>query len=174
MKKIFYTIAVVATAAALSGCNKAEYVTANFVTFNANKYSFNEDAGIVAIPLSIYGANECTVTYSATDGSAVQGTDYVIVDKNGDPNTKGVLKVAKDASQCDSIYVRLNYNPALTKGKTFTLSLVSCATDGVAISGTKQCGITINDLEFAVSQYFGSWATEDGPIAFDIDRKSVV
>ena len=177
MKKIFNIMVIIAAAAALWSCNKAEYITAKFVTFNANKYSFNEDAGIVAIPLSIYGADECTVAFSATDGTAVQGTDFTIVDKNGEPNTAGVAKVCSDASKSDSIYVKLNYNPAMTKGKSFTLSLVSSATEGVVVSGTKQCDITINDLEYAVSQYYGSWsneATKDADkIAFDLEEYDI-
>ena len=173
MKKIFNIMIVIAAATVLFSCNKAEYITANFVTFNASKYSFNEDAGVVAIPLSIYGADECTVTFSATDGSAVQGTDFTIVDKDGQPNTAGVVKLNSDNAKSDSIYVKLNYNPAMTKGKNFTLNLVSSVTDGVVISGTKQCSITINDLEYAVSQYFGSWATKDGSIAFDIEEYDI-
>lgn len=174
MKKILFNLMVIiAAASALLSCNKVEYTTAKFVTFNANKYSFNEDAGIVAIPLSIYGADECTVTFSATDGTAVQGTDFTIVDKKGEPYTAGIAKVCSETGKSDSIYVKLNYNPAMTKGKSFTLRLVSSVTDGVAVSGTKQCAVTINDLEYAVSQYFGSYATKDGSIAFDIEEYDI-
>ena len=173
MKKIFNIMIVTAAAAALFSCNKAEYVTENFVSFNTNKYSFDEDAGIVAIPLSLYGADECTVTFSATDGTAVQGTDFTLVDKDGQPNSGGVVNVNSDKTKSDSIYVKLNYNPAMTKGKSFTLNLVSSATEGVVIRGTQQCSITINDLEYAVSQYFGSWATEDESIAFEIEEYDI-
>ncbi len=173
MRKISNTLIAAAVAASLASCNKAEYVTSQFVTLNASSLTYSEDDGIVAIPVSVFGADECTVTYSITDGTAIQGEDFTVVDKDGQPNTTGIVKVSQDKENNDSIRVKLNYDPTLTRGKTFTVTLLSSATAGVAISGTKQCSVTINDLEYAVSAYFGSWSTDDGDIAFDIKEYDI-
>ena len=164
---------VVAVAAALAACNKAEYVTAKYVTLNAAKYTFDENAGIVKVPVSVFGADECIVKYSITDGSAVQGTDFTIVDKDGQPNTTGLVKLSADKEKNDSIRFKLVYDPAKTKGKKFTLGLLSTTTDGVVVSGTKQCEVTINDLEDAVSKFYGSWSDAAGANAFELEEYDI-
>lgn len=175
MRKISNILIAAAVTASFASCNKAEFVTSQFVTLNASTLTYSEDDGIVAIPVSVFGIDECTVTYSITDGTAVQGEDFTIVDKDGQPNTTGVVKVAQDKEKNDSIWVKLNYDPTLTRGKTFTVNLLSSATAGVTVSGTKQCSVTINDLEYAVSAYFGSWSgsTDKGDIAFDIKEYDI-
>lgn len=173
MKKIFNILTIVAAAAALAACNKAEYVTTKYVTLNAAKYTFDENAGIVKVPVSLFGADECIVKYSITDGTAEQGTDFTIVDKDGQPNTTGLVKLSADKEKNDSIRFKLEYDPAKTKGKKFTIGLLSTTTDGVVVSGTKQCEVTINDLEDAVSKFYGSWSDADGSNAFELEEYDI-
>lgn len=173
MKKILFILTGALMLTALASCNKVEYVTSGYVTFNSTKYSFDEDAGIVSIPVSVFGGSECTVAYTITDGTAKQGEDFVVVDKDGNPNTSGLLKVSANPAETDSIRVQLSYNPLRTKGKKFIISLASSATEGVVISGTKQCEVTILDLEDAVSKFFGKWGDADETIGFTIEEYDI-
>ena len=105
--------------------------------------------------------------------TAQPSRDFVVVDKDGNPNTSGLLKVSANPAETDSIRVQLSYNPLRTKGKKFIISLASSATEGVVISGTKQCEVTILDLEDAVSKFFGKWGDADETIGFTIEEYDI-
>lgn len=170
-KNVLKIFAVAAAAAALVSCNEAKFQTAQFVSFDGSKYSFSEKEGTVAIPVDVFGVDECTVAFTITDGTAKQGTDFTIVDKDGQPNNTGLVNVASDKEKNDSIWVKLVYDTELTKvSKSFIITLDHVATDGVVVSGTTQCSVSISDAEYAVSAYFGSFSNEDGSVAFDIEE----
>ncbi len=174
MKKLIINILTVAVAAAaICSCNEAKYVTVKYVTLNSNKYTFSEDAGTVVIPVSLFGADECQVGFTIGDGTAKQGTDFTIVDKDGNPNTTGLVTLSSDKEKNDSIRVKLVYDPKLTKGKNFTITLGETNSDDVFVDGTTVCAVTINDLEYAVTNYFGSWITEDKSVSFEIEAYDI-
>ncbi len=178
MKKVIYNILTAAVAAAaICSCNEAKFVTAEYVTLNTTRYTFNEDDGIVAIPVAFFGEGDCQVSFIVTDGTAKQGEDFSIVYKDGTPNETGLVSLSSDKEKNDSIWIKLVYDTKLTKGKNFSIALGEPSTEGVVVSGTKQCGVTVNDLEYAVSAYFGSWSTEGtdekNTIAFDIEEYDI-
>ncbi len=170
-KNVLNIFAVAAAAAALVSCNEAKFQTAQFVSFDGSKYAFSETDGTVAIPVDVFGVDECTVAFTITDGTAKQGTDFTIVDKDGQPNNTGLVNVSSDKEKNDSIWVKLEHDTRLTKaGKSFVITLDHVATDGVVVGGTTQCSVSISDAEYAVSAYFGSFSSEDGSVAFDIEE----
>ena len=173
MKKIFYILLTIVAASAVWSCNKAEYITTKFVTLNSAKYNFDENAGTVAIPLSVFGVDECVVKYEIKDGTAKQGSDFTVVDKDGKPNTTGLLKVSSDAAKSDSLRFKLEYDPAKTKGKKFIVSLLSAVTEGVVVNGTRQCEVTLVDLEDAVSKFYGTWSDKDGKNVFEFEEYDI-
>jgi hypothetical protein len=170
-KNVLNIFAVAAAAAALVSCNEAKFQTAQFVSFDGSKYAFSEKDGTVAIPVDVFGVDECTVAFTITDGTAKQGTDFTIVDKDGQPDNTGLVNVSSDKEKNDSIWVKLEHDTRLTKaGKSFVITLDHVATDGVVVGGTTQCSVSISDAEYAVSAYFGNFSNEDGSVAFDIEE----
>lgn len=181
MKKIFRIVSVAAVLTGLFACNKAEYVSANFVSLNADRYNVPEDSGIYAVPVSIYGANECTVTFKTVDGKAKAGVNYEIVDKDGKANKSGVVKVTSDAKTTDYIYVKLVDNPEYTGNLDFTIELVASATEGVNLGSTTSCKFNIIDNQGGLSVLIGSWSGSgaksngDGTnkLSFDLDEYDI-
>lgn len=166
--------AVAAVSVALVSCSEAKFQTAQFVSLDGSKYAFSEKDGTVAIPVDVFGVDECTVAFTVTDGTAKQGTDFTIVYKDGQPNNTGLVNVSTDKEKNDSIWVKLEHDTKLTKaGKSFIITLDHVATDGVVTGGTTQCSVSISDAEYAVSAYFGSFSSEDGKVAFDIEEYDI-
>lgn len=157
MKKIFKYMAIVAMGAVMASCNKAEYKTANFVSFDSGRAMMPEACGTFAIPVSIYNTDAAIVTYMVTEGTAKQGTDFVIVDKDGNADPTGVLNVKKGAE--NFIYVKVTDRTGeLTKNLTFSIDLVATATDGVVLGATSTCACTIIDADAGINMILGSWA----------------
>lgn len=175
MKKIFKYMAIAAMGAVMASCGKAEYKTADFVSFDSGRAMMPEACGIYAIPVSIYNADAAIVTYMVTEGSAKEGVDYVIVDKDGNADPTGVLNVKKDAE--NFIYVKVTDRTGeLTKNLTFAIDLVASATDGVVLGATSTCACTIIDSDAGINLLGGSWAGTgldgdgaDIDLAFDLN-----
>lgn len=157
MKKIFKYMAIVAMGAVMASCNKAEYKTANFVSFDSGRAMMPEACGIYAIPVSLYNADAAIVTYMITDGTAKGGDDFVIVDKDGNPDPTGVLNLKKGNE--NFIYVKVTDRTGeLTKNLNFTIDLVAAATDGVVLGATNSCACTIIDADAGINLLLGSWS----------------
>lgn len=175
MKKIFKYLAIVAAGAVLASCNKAEFKTTNFVSFYSSRAMMPEACGIYEIPVNLYNTDAAIVTYMVTDGTAVKGEDYEIVDKNGNPDLTGVLNLK--SSEPSYIYVKVTDKTGiLTKNLTFSIDLVSSATDGVVMGATRTCACTIIDADAGINLLLGHWSGDgvdkDGAptdLTFDID-----
>lgn len=175
MKKIFKYMAIVAMGAVMASCNKAEYKTANFVSFDSGRAMMPEACGIYEIPVSLYNADASIVTYMVTEGSAKQGVDYVIVNKDGVADPSGVLSLKKGSE--NFIYVKVTDRTGeLTKNLTFTIDLVATATDGVVLGATSSCACTIIDSDAGINLLIGSWYGKgtsvkdtENDLAFNLD-----
>lgn len=174
MKKIFKYMAIVAMGAVLASCNKAEYKTANFVSFDSDRAMMPEACGIYAIPVSLYNADAAVVTYMATPGSAKEGVDYVIVNKDGVADPSGVLNLKKGSD--NFIYVKVSDRTGeLTKNLNFSIDLVASATDGVVLGATAVCACTIIDADAGINLLIGSWSgTGKNSDGGDIDLSFVL
>ncbi len=104
MKNTVKFLALAGLSISLAACNKAKFVDEDFVSFGTNRVSVTEDVGILTIPVALYGADECVVTYVVTDETAKAGVNYEVVDRNGKPNKSGVLTLSNsDKAVNDSI-----------------------------------------------------------------------
>lgn len=160
MKNITKILFVAASVFGLAACNKAEFKTATYITLNSDRYSAKEDSGILEIPVSIFNGDECTLTYSVEDVSAVNGKDYDVVDRTGKVSTSGVLYVSSDKEKTDCIRIKLYDNPEKTGNLIFNVKILESATEGVNLGGTKTCKVTIIDNQSGLATLIGNWAGE--------------
>lgn len=161
------TLAVVA-------CGKAEFKTANFVSFDSAKNMMPEACGIFEIPVSLHNAANATVTYRGVDGTAKKGVDYDFVTKEGVKDPSGVLNLVDGKAV---IYVKVTDRTGeLTKNMTFDVVLAECVTEGVVLGGTSKSACTIIDSDAGINLIAGSYYGEgkdtsgdDTTMSFDID-----
>lgn len=156
MKNSYKFFALVLAVLTIASCNKVEFKHYSFVTFDSGRAMMPEACGIYAIPVSLYNADAAVVTYMATQGSAKEGVDYVIVNKDGVADPSGVLNLKKGSD--NFIYVKVSDRTGeLTKNLNFSIDLVASATDGVVLGATAVCACTIIDADAGINMLLGSW-----------------
>lgn len=156
MKKIFRLLALTSVALVIVACNKAEFKTATYVTFQAKRAMIPEATGIYAIPVNVYNGPLCDVTYKVTEGTAKAGVDYVVVDKAGNEDKSGVLRITEGS---DSIYFKITDRTGeLTKNLSFKVELLASATESVYLGASTSIACTIVDADAGINLLGGSWA----------------
>lgn len=136
------------------------------VGIGASTYSFDEDAGQVAIPVSIATINgvDTKVSYALskdTTMTAKEGVNFEFVDP-----TK-TLKFSKD-NRTDSIRIKIINIKGEYTGNV-KLGLVLTASPDVPVSADSTTTVTIKDLDHPLSDLIGSWTSKcvsywDGPV----------
>ena len=120
MKNILYKIWILLFLFACSESEQVEYSKLS-VDFQKSKIDVGENTGILEIPVVLSGCRtdiplQVTVHISATDGEAIEGIDYQLMD----------TKLAFNACGKSSLKVKIIDNENITKDvKTFTVSLKS-------------------------------------------------
>lgn len=155
MKNIAKILAVAGIGLSLAACNKEKFHDPSFVSFVSNAVTATEDAGILKVPVKLYGAGECVVTYSVVDGTAKAGVNYEVVDRNGKADKSGVLTV----NGADTIYVKITDLTGTETGNlTFNVLLNGTSEDGVHVGAFKNCKCTIVDNDGGLAKLLGSYA----------------
>lgn len=169
LKKIFAASAAVLS---LAACHKAEYKDANIVSFTINRANIAEDKGVLKIPVQLYGADECVVTYTVTAGTAKEGEHYDVIDRNGKPNKTGVLTVSNiDKAVNDSIRIKVyDFTGTETGNLTFNVTLGQTSEDNIHLGAFSSCRCTIIDNDGGLVKLLGSWEGE----GVDTDKKAVI
>ncbi len=173
MKKIYKPLTLLALVAGLASCNNvAEFQTEAFVAFSGTSFTVKENAGEIKIPVNLVSSNPLTTTvsYQITGGDAVVDKHYTM------PNTSGVITVSTDPAKCDSIVVcPIDSTGVFTKNKTLEFTIVSVTEEGVQLSNTTKCKLTIIDIDGGLNLLVGHWAGSDmstnknpGGIEFDL------
>lgn len=179
MKNTLKFIALAGLAVSMAACNKAKFVEADFVTFTSARANVTEDAGILKVPVQLYGADECIVTYTVTDDTAKEGVNYEIVDRNGKPDKTGVLTLSNiDKAVNDSIRIKItDLTGTATGNLAFSITLKDTAEDGIQIGSFNTCRCTIVDndggLAKLLGSYTGSGTDKDGKnvdFTFDLEE----
>ena len=124
------------------------------VGIGASTYSFDEDAGQVAIPVSIATINgvDTKVSYALskdTTMTAKEGVNFEFVDP-----TK-TLKFSKD-NRTDSIRIKIINIKGEYTGNV-KLGLVLTASPDVPVSADSTTTVTIKDLDHPLSDLIGDW-----------------
>lgn len=179
MKNIYKIISGVALLAMAAACdlNKTpEFDDADyFAAFDTESVTVNEDAGTVSIPVYIASVDpkNTTVSYTVTDGSAVQGKNYELEDPSAvlvfDGQTRTQNIVIKITEVNDDNAASLGYESGYTGNLTFTVSLVSGG--AVKIGAESTCTVTISDLDHPLASILGSYTVSgkenwDGDISW--------
>lgn len=160
MKTAYKVFSVLALVAGLASCNKAEFVTADIVTFDSVRASVKEDAGTVKIPVSLVSNKtlSTTVTYTILPTStAKEGVDYTMKNKSG------VLTITNEkGAPSDSIEITaIPYVGELQGNKTLDLEITSVTEDGIHLGATTKCTLTIIDIDGGINLLLGTWSGKD-------------
>ena len=176
MKNTVKFLALAGLSISLAACNKAKFVDEDFVSFGTNRVSVTEDVGILTIPVALYGADECVVTYVVTDETAKAGVNYEVVDRNGKPNKSGVLTLSNsDKAVNDSIRVRITDLTGTDTGNlTFSIALKETSEDAIVVGAFNTCICTIVDNDGGLTKLLGSYAgtgtdTDGAAVEFEFD-----
>lgn len=171
MKTVKSFIIAIAALAAFASCNKAEFISPAFVTFNNARVNIKEDVEIYEIPLSLFGADQCVVTYKVVPGTAKLTENFTVVDKAGKPVKTQILTLTSDPETSESIYIKPVYNHEYIGNLKFEIQLVAAATDGVALGATRSAAVTLIDCEGGLGLILGDWISVEGSV--DSDGESV-
>lgn len=140
----------------MAACNKAEYVTYNYVSLDARRAKINETVGTYKLPVTVHNSDNCIVTYKVTDGSAKAGVDFDIVDAAGNPDPSGVLQITGGV---DYIYIKIVNRPGVETGnKSFQIDLLQASTKDVYLGSTTNVKCSIIDADAAINKLIGSWS----------------
>lgn len=151
---------VVASSLVVACNNKAEFTSSSFVRLNADSYSYTEDAGTVKIPVYAYTSNgslafprsdeaSTSVSFTVTDGTAKQGTNYTVTPSSGTLEFSGesVAYIEIDITNLEGEY---------TGDLSFTID-VTAASNGYTLGGVTSATVTIKDNDHPLSPILGTW-----------------
>lgn len=156
-KFIILALSVITLAAS---CGKAEYQTYNYVSFDARRAKIPEACGTYEIPITVHHAKSCIVTYKVVDGSAINGTNFKVVDAAGIEDNSGTLQITDGAGK---IYLQITDQTGVKTGnKTFNVELTNTASASkdVFLGATTTIKCTIMDADAAINQIIASWKGE--------------
>lgn len=155
MKNISKLIICAVALVSMAACNKAEYVTYNYVSLDARRAKINETVGTYSLPVTVHNYDRCIVTYKVTDGSAKAGEDFEIVDETGNPDPSGTLQITKGVGY---IYIKVVNRPGIETGnKSFQIDLLQASTKDVYLGSTTNVKCSIIDADAAINKLIGSW-----------------
>lgn len=140
----------------MAACNKAEFTTYNYVSFNARRAKINEAAGTYKIGVAVHNSDKCIVTFKVTDGSAKAGEDFDIVDETGALDPSGTMQITGGIGY---IYIKVVNRPGVETGnKSFQIDLLKASTGGVYLGNTTSIKCSIIDADAAINKLIGTWS----------------
>lgn len=142
MKQIIYTLWILLF---LSGCSDSEGVdyAALRVDFARSSVDVGENSGLLELPVVLSGARKdlplsVSVNFETTDGSAVAGVDYELLDK----------KLTFDRCGTSLLRIRMIDNKEITeKKKEFTVVLKSETPEVQSVVSTAKVYIISDDMK---------------------------
>lgn len=156
MKNISKILLSVVTLVVMAACHKAEFVTYNYVTFDARRAKIAEACGTYKIGVAVHNTDKCIVTYKVTEGSAKVGEDFEVVDEAGNPDPSGTMQIAGGKGY---IYLKIVDRTGIETGnKSFTIDLLKASTQNVNLGNTTKISCSIIDADAAINKLIGSWA----------------
>lgn len=156
MKNISKILLSAVTLVMMAACNKAEFVTYNYVTFDARRAKIAEACGIYKVGVAVHNTDKCIVTYKVTEGSAKIGEDFEVVDEGGNPDPSGTMQITGGKGY---IYLKIvNRTGIETGNKSFTIDLLKSSTQNVNLGNTTKISCSIIDADAAINKVIGSWA----------------
>ena len=156
MKRNIIFIAVAAITLLAASCSrKCEYVFETYATLYKTSYMVDENAGEVKLPVILRNSNgsEVQISVAATEGKAIEGTDFEIISP-----ASGILTFTGES---DTLEVVVKISDAFmgdfTGTKDFSLQIASI-TDGVTVGNVNKTSISINDLDHPLAPFVGVWS----------------
>lgn len=138
-----------------------------FVAFGSTSYAFSEQAGKVQIPITLASVEgiATTIAYIAEDGTAVEGTNFTLVDPAATLTFSSEVRTAY--VEIDIIDIAGEFTGDLS----FTLSISN--TGSVDAGTTDSCTVTIEDEDHPLSSILGTYTVTassyfNGDVAFDM------
>lgn len=142
-----------AAVAGLAACSDTEYKVVPFASLDLQAVTVDESETetLVSIPVRVYNNKTgCTVSYSITDGSAVNGVNFKPL------NDSGVLNFEAGADSLAISFYTTGAPGTFTGDQTFSVKLTD-ASDGVTLGTFSKCTVTIKDTDHPLSALFGKY-----------------
>lgn len=123
-----------------------------FASFGDDDYLVSETVGTVKIPVNLYNCDgDVNVIIKASDGTAVSGKDYTIVEP-----ASGVLSFAKGETTKD-VTVKINARSGEYTGNLSFAIALSSSSDGLGVGSINNVSITIKDLDHPLASIVGDY-----------------
>lgn len=142
-----------AAVAGLAACSDTEYKVVPFASLDMQAVTVDESETetLVSIPVRVYNNKTgCTVSYSITDGSAVNGVNFKPL------NDSGVLNFEAGVDSLAISFYTTGAPGTFTGDQTFSVKLTD-ASDGVTLGTFSKCTVTIKDMDHPLSELFGNY-----------------
>lgn len=158
MKLFNKILCATALVVSFASCNKAKFITEDFLTFSSAKYTVWDDGSEIKIPVSIISNKtfNTTVTYRI-ETDAVVGEDYTL------GSDALILNVSNaPGAVCDSIVIRtVDRTNEIQKNKTMRIVLETAQDRSLTFGNTSSCRVTILDSDEGINRVVGSWTADD-------------
>lgn len=153
MKTILKSIIAAAAVAGLAACSDSEYKVVPFASLDTQAVTVDESETetLVSIPVRVYNNKTgCTVSYTITDGSAVNGVNFKPL------NDSGVLNFEAGTDSLAISFYTTGAPGTFTGDQTFSVKLTD-ASEGVTLGTFSKCTVTIKDTDHPLSALFGKY-----------------
>lgn len=151
-----YILAIAAMAVIVASCGrKVDYEYICYATFETSLHSFDEDAGEVTVPVTIYNPSGKEVSVSVETINGKKGKESV--DFNVISPMSGVITFAPGETTKDIVVEIIDFPKQLTGTKDFYLEL-SSATEGFSVGGVSKTTVKIKDLDHPLKKFIGVWS----------------
>ncbi len=153
MKTILKSIITAAAVAGLAACSDSEYKVVPFASLDTQAVTVDESETetLVSIPVRVYNNKTgCTVSYTITDGSAVNGVNFKPL------NDSGVLNFEAGTDSLAISFYTTGAPGTFTGDQTFSVKLTD-ASEGVTLGTFSKCTVTIKDTDHPLSALFGKY-----------------
>ena len=162
MKNIVKVLSIAVIGATLASCaDKPEFTTAPFISMYSTSTTINEKEGgtVYNIPVKVYHAKEAVSVAYTLGGTAVNGTDYTLLDQSG---------VLNFPVGTDSLVIPVNVigQPGTFTGDR-TVRVTLSSSTGAEINSRKNFTITIKDLDHPLSELFGAYTMKAVEVSSD-------
>lgn len=158
MKSVNKIICAIALVAGFVSCNKAEFITEDFLTFSSARYTVWDDGSEIKIPVSIVSDKiyNTTVTYRI-ETDAVIGEDYTL------GSDALILNVSNaPGAVCDSIVIRtVDRTNEIQKNKNLRIVLETAQDRSLTFGNTSSCRLTILDSDEGINRLIGTWIADN-------------
>lgn len=166
MKTINKFICAISLVVGLVSCNRAEFLTSDFIAIGGTQLRVKDDGSTLEIPVKIYSDKILSTEIAYTiapygdkkENQAILGVDYTLGDDSG------ILSITNDPDGVSDaiVIIAKDQTGTVQKNKKFkiTLDSDSIMDENIHASPVMECIVTIVDTDVTIDMIYGKWAKE--------------